>query len=132
MKLNLKIPAFYKNRYGIDKEVDTMCKEIIFLVSDKNYSPKVDIIDFIPVIIPKVLISQGKGKEFTKLDLSYNLVAMSRQLDFKEYQNADISKKQKMILSCLFNSLKEIKDKINFDINQFKQDIEEYLSINID
>ena len=71
MKLNFEITSFYNTRYGRIKEVDDFCERIVKLASLKQYSQKVDIIDFLPIILEKDLIEIGKGKEFTKFDLSF-------------------------------------------------------------
>lgn len=123
MKLKLRIPKFYTKRYGIDEEINKFCERITEIVSDKTYSPKVDILDFIPIIVPKKLIEEGLGEEFTKYDLSYKLVALGRQIDFDAYYNADIKEKKQLIFNCVIAGLNEVKEKAKLDTKKLVSDI---------
>lgn len=132
MKLNFKMTSFYNSRYGRIKEVDDFCERIVKVASLKQYSNKVDIIDFLPVILEKELIEIGKGKEFTKFDLSYRAVALSRQIDFELFSKSNIDGKQKLILNCLINGLNDIKSKVKLDIKGFTKDLEDELKCKIE
>lgn len=132
MKLNFEITSFYNTRYGRIKEVDDFCERIVKLASLKQYSQKVDIIDFLPIILEKDLIELGKGKEFTKFDLSYRAVAISRQIDFEMFSKSDLDGKQKLLLKCLINGLIDIKSKIKLDLKDFLKDLENELKCKIE
>ena len=128
MKLGFAMPAFYKKRYNTEKEIDEFCESICNMAKEKEYSDKINRIDFIPVILPDDLIQQGLGEEFTKIELKYKLVAMSRQINFDTYQSADLQGKKKLLVKCLVESLREVKKKIAFDIDAFERDINSLLS----
>ncbi len=123
MDLTFKIPTFYKSRYGTDEEIDFFCNIICEIAKKKEYSKKVDKIDFIPIIIPKEMIASGKGKEFTKIELGYRVIALSRQIDFDLYYNANVGQKKRLLAECLIKGLHEVESKILFDINKFEEDI---------
>lgn len=127
MELIFKMPTFYKNQYGTDAEIDEFCEAICRIAKQKEYSTQVNRIDIIPVIIPKELISQGKGREFTKIELNYKALSMSKQIDFNKYQNCILREKKILLVNCLIEALKEVEKKICFNVDDFRKDIEELL-----
>jgi len=124
MELVFKIPTFYKNRYGAEIEIDEFCSAVCEIAKEKEYSIKINRIDFIPAIIPEELIKQGKGKEFTRIELKYKALAMCRQINFEEYQNSEIQEKKILLANCLVEALNEVKKKIEFELDDFARRVE--------
>ncbi len=124
MNLRFKVPKFYVKKYGADESIDSFCETIENVVEGKIYSTKVDSIDFIPIIVPKHLLEEGLGQEFTKYDLKYKVVALARQIDFEDYNNGDEIKKKTLLKECLITGLKEIEIKSKLNVDEMSADIE--------
>jgi hypothetical protein len=124
VELVFKISTFFKRKYGEEAEIDEFCDSICEIVKRKEYSSKVNRIDMIPSILPEELRQQGKGKEFTKIELKYKVLAICRQMDFELYQNSSNQDKKDQLRNCLIRALDEVKKTIGFDMVEFKKDIE--------
>lgn len=127
MNLIFKISTFHKNQFGTEEKIDNFCAAICEIAKEKEYSTKIDRIDVIPDILPDELLQKGYGEEFTKIELKYRLVAMSRKINFEEYKSSDINGKKNLLVECLVEALREVKKKIGFDIDAFEQDIRSLL-----
>lgn len=127
MEFVFKIPTFCKVNYGADIEIDKFCEEICNIANNGGYTSKVDKIDIIPFIIPQDVINQGKGPILTKIDKKYWVVALSRRIDFNSYMNTGIEGKKVLLTECLIKALEEIRKKIDFNIDDFRKEIEKLL-----
>ncbi|MDD4096210.1 MAG: hypothetical protein PHP22_08230 [Oscillospiraceae bacterium] len=127
MELDFGITEYYKRRYGTEKEIDDFCAAICIIAKRKVYSSKIDRIDFLPFILPEELIQQGMGPVFTKIELRYRLVTITRQINFEAYQKSDLQGKKTLLMDCLIGALREIRKKIGFDIDTFENDLKSAL-----
>lgn len=123
MKLSFRMPGLYITRFGDHPEINEFCEKICEIANKYEYSTKLDIINIIPWILPENLLSDGYGKEFTKIELKYKIGSIARQIDFDLYQNATIEEKKTILMEFLFKTLAEIQKKIGFDLETFKKDV---------
>ena len=123
MELNINSPMYYKEIYGIDSEIYSLCQELHQYFKNKKYSEFIDIIGIVPIIAPQELIKQGKYKEVKYCSVSYGFADVNLFIDYGIYVDADIEKKKSIIVKNVLDSVKAIKTKGKIDYEEFKKDV---------
>lgn len=94
MELNINSPVYYTTEYGVIDEIYRMCEEIRYWVKDKSYSPIVDIVGIIPIIVPKEVIGQGLCREHKRCEAKAGFASVCLQIDYETFVSADIQGKR--------------------------------------
>ena len=126
MDLNINSPAYYSEIYGVNDAVYNLCKEIRLFVKDKSYSDKVNVIGLCPIVSPGSEID--KWKEEIKYDLKFSMVIIWKKIDYNLFISSDDHGKCKLMLKCIFDSIKQVSKKCELDFNKFENDILSFLS----
>lgn len=123
MELNINSPAYYKEMYGIDSEVYSLCQSLYQYFKEKKYSDLIDTIGIIPIIAPKELIEKGEYKEVKYCSVSYGFADVNLFVDYKMYVDADMEGKKSLIIKNVLASVKSIKTKGKIDYDAFEKDM---------
>ena len=124
MELNINSPAYYKEVYGIDSEIYSLCQSLYQYFKEKKYSNLIDTIGIIPIIAPKELIEKGIYKEVKRCFVSYGFADVNLFIDYKTYVDADMEEKKSLIVKNVLTSVKSIKTKGKIDYDAFVNDME--------
>ena len=124
MELNINSPAYYKELYGIDSEIYSLCQSLYQYFKEKKYSDLIDTIGIIPIIAPKELIEKGEYKEKKRCFVSYGFADVILFIDYETYVNADMDEKKSLIVKNVLASVKSIKSKGKINYDSFKKDME--------
>ncbi len=130
MELNINSPAYYTEKYGIDDEIYSMCKDLRIFLKNNKYSDIINIIGIVPIIAEKNEILKGLWKETKKCELKYGFSSVSLQIDFETYVNADISYKKQLIIENILKSVKVIAKKGRIDYQRFESDVIQFCELN--
>lgn len=130
MELNINSPKYYKDIYGIDSEIYSLCQDLYLYFKEKKYSDYIDIIGIIPIIAHKELIEQGKYKEEKRCSLTYGYASVSLFIDYDMYVSGGMETKKSLIIQNVLASVKAIRTKGKFNFDEFKRDIITFCGMN--
>ena len=69
MSLNINMPSYYTQVYGVDNDIYKMCRLIEKSIDVKRYSDTLDSIGIVPIIAPFEKIECGLYKEVKRISL---------------------------------------------------------------
>ncbi|MCI8554871.1 MAG: hypothetical protein HFJ80_08010 [Clostridiales bacterium] len=123
MELNINLPAYFKEHYGVDDEVYKFCQKAYIFFKDKEYSDTLHIIGIMPAAAPQEVYDSGKWKEGTKFLGSESAACIAIRMDFENYYKADSLGKIEQTKEMVLTAVKRIKSKSKFDYDKFKNDL---------
>lgn len=125
MNLFINTPSYYTQEHGVIDEIYDLCKKISSMIDVKRYTDCIDTIGIVPIIAPESVIEQGMFKEVKKISLPYRMAAVSLQIDYAKFCEANIDQKKELILDNIFCSLKVVEGKLKdkFNYAQLESDI---------
>ena len=124
MELNINSPVYYKDHYGIDNEVYRFTQRAQLFFKEKEYSNTLQIIGFVPIIAPQEVYAAGNYKERVKFLCGKSVASAEIRMDFDTYHNADSAGKIALTKDMLLTAAKRIKDKVDFNYDRFRDDLE--------
>ena len=127
MELTIYEPAYYSKINGSDPNIKSFLDKISSFVVDKTYSPVIFEIMIAPVVAPKEILDQGLWDESAKCWPSSNDAAVFIHIPYKEYVNASVDEKKRLLLLSVFSAMERIEKKGKINMKQFKKDILECL-----
>ena len=125
MELNVNMPAYFSQRYGIDNEVYRFCHKVMVYFKDKEYSDTLHTIGIVPVAAPHEIYDNGEWKESVRFICNKSCAAISIRMDFEEYYHADSAERIRLTKMMILNAVKKIKSKGKFDYDAFERDFDE-------
>ena len=126
MELNINSPAYYTSQYGVNDAVYDYCQNLYLYFKNKEYSNTLHTIGIIPIIAPRKMYDEGLWKEKIQFINSKTCAMISIRLDYEQYYKANDQEKIKMMELMLIKAIKKIKNKGEFDTNQFIEDLLNY------
>ena len=127
MELNINMPSYFTQRYGIDDEVYRFCQKVQAYFKDKEYSDTLHTIGIAPAAAPRELYDDGAWTESVRLIGNKSCAIISIRMDFEEYYHADSVEKIRLIKMIILKAVKKIKSKGKFDYDAFERDFDEAL-----
>ncbi|MCM1173294.1 MAG: Imm44 family immunity protein [Clostridium sp.] len=126
MRLNVNSPAYFSEKYGIDNDVYRYCQNCYKYFLDKEYSPILEIVGIIPLIVPQELYEQGKYKEKVQFIANNSCAIIYVKIDFEKYLAANSEEKIFLMKDAIVRAIKKIKAKGKFDYKKFCEDLRFY------
>lgn len=124
MELNINLPVYYKEHYGIDNDVYGFTQRAHLFFKEKEYSDTLQIIGIVPIIAPKEVCALGNYKEKVKFLCGKSVASVEIKIDFDTYRNADSYGKIALTKEMLLTAVKRINAKADFDYDRFRDDLE--------
>jgi len=126
MDLNINIPAYFNQHYGIDEYVYRFCREVSTYFRDKEYSDTLHTIGIAPIAAPKELYNEGVWKESVRMISNNSCAMISIRMDFDSYYNADSEEKIILTKEMILKAVKKVKTKGKLDYDRFVKDFDDF------
>ena len=125
MSLNINMPSYYTQVYGVDNDIYKMCRLIEKSIDVKRYSDTLDSIGIVPIIAPFEKIECGLYKEVKRISLKSKVATVSIHTDFHSLFSADAEQRKEMIIDNILRSLQYIKRRLGkpFDYEGIEKSI---------
>lgn len=124
MELNINMPAYFKQHYGIDDEVYRFCQKVQAYFKDKEYSDTLHTIGIAPAAAPRELYDDGAWAESVRLISGKSCAMISIRMDFEEYYRADSAERIRLTKMMILKAVKKIQSKGKFDYDAFERDFD--------
>lgn len=124
MEVNINSPVYYKDHYGIDNAVYRFTQRAHLFFKEKAYGDTLQIIGIVPIIAPQEVYAAGNYKERVRFLCGKSVASVEVKMDFDAYHNADSSGKIALTKDMLLTAAKQIKTKVDFDYDRFRDDLE--------
>lgn len=125
MELNINMPAYFSQQYGIDDEVYRFCQKVQAYFEDKEYSDTLHTIGIVPVAAPQKLYDEGAWTEAVRLIGGKSCASIVIRMNLEEYDHADSAGRIYLTKMMILKAVKKIKSKGKFDYDAFERDFEE-------